>query len=190
MDLSYREKVIHEGAGPCQGEVMGHGESATRAGGRAETFQSIYARNIYATLVRNREPRIALAVKLDTTYHDRRLTRRLEEDSEFRVEFERQRREIAQIDAVVRQLDELREQAGMSKAELARAIGKEPSSIRRLFTADVNPELKTVAAIADALGARVEIVANGAARRKQPGAKRARFGTTARSGKRRHHSHA
>ena len=33
--------------------------------------------------------------------------------------------------------------AGMSKAELARAIGKEPSSIRRFFTADVNPELKT-----------------------------------------------
>jgi DNA-binding phage protein len=46
----------------------------------------------------------------------------------------------------------------MSKAELARAIGKEPSSIRRFFTADVNPELKTVAAIADALGARVEVV--------------------------------
>jgi transposase-like protein len=35
-----RMKVIHEGAGPCQGEVMGHGESATRAGGRAETSQS------------------------------------------------------------------------------------------------------------------------------------------------------
>ena len=47
----------------------------------------------------------------------------------------------------------------MSKAELARAIGKEPSSIRRFFTADVNPELKTVAAVADVLGARVEVVA-------------------------------
>ena len=36
-------------------------------------------------------------------------------------------REIAQIDAVVRQLDELREEAGMSKAELARASeGKWP----------------------------------------------------------------
>ena len=51
----------------------------------------------------------------------------------------------------------MRERAGLSKADLARAIGKEPSSVRRLFTADVNPELKTVAAIADALGARVEI---------------------------------
>ena len=70
---------------------------------------------------------MALRSKLDTTYHDRRLARRLKEDPEFRAEFERQRREIAQIDSIVRQLDELREQAGMSKAELARAIGKEPS---------------------------------------------------------------
>jgi len=46
----------------------------------------------------------------------------------------------------------------MSKAELARAIGKAPSSVRRFFTADVNPELKTVAAIADVFGAEVKIV--------------------------------
>jgi ribosome-binding protein aMBF1 (putative translation factor) len=102
---------------------------------------------------------MAAQTRLDTTYYDRQLARRLEEDSEFRREFERQRREIAQIDSVVRQLDELREQAGMSKAELARAIGKEPSSIRRFFTADVNPELKTVAAVADILGAEVKVVA-------------------------------
>ena len=107
---------------------------------------------------------------LDTTHHDRRLARRLK-DPEFRAEFERQRREIAQIDAVVRQLDELREEAGMSKAELARAIGKEPSSIRRFFTADVNPELKTVAAVADVLGARVEVVAAKTSRAKRAGKK-------------------
>ena len=94
---------------------------------------------------------------VDTTYHDRRLDRRLREDPEFRAEFERQRRQIDQIDSVVRQLDELREAAGMSKAELARAIGKKPSSVRRFFTADVNPELKTVAAVADVLGAKLEI---------------------------------
>ncbi|HEX5609992.1 MAG TPA: helix-turn-helix domain-containing protein [Solirubrobacterales bacterium] len=99
-----------------------------------------------------------MAKALDTTRHDRRLARRLE-DPEFRAEFERQQREIAQIDAVVRQLDVLREQAGMSKAELARAIGKEPSSIRRFFTADVNPELKTVAAVAAVLGAKLQVVA-------------------------------
>jgi DNA-binding XRE family transcriptional regulator len=109
---------------------------------------------------------------LDATYHDRRLARRLEEDPDFRAEFERQRREIAQIDAVVRQLDELRKEAGMSKAELARAIGKEPSSIRRFFTADVNPELKTVAAVADILGARVEVVVAKTSRTKRAGEKR------------------
>ena len=59
---------------------------------------------------------------------------------------------------MVRRLDELREEAGMSKADLARAIGKEPSSIRRFFTADVNPELKTVAAVADCLGATIKVV--------------------------------
>jgi DNA-binding XRE family transcriptional regulator len=99
-----------------------------------------------------------MAEASDMTHHDRRLARRLREDPEFRAEFERQRREITQIDSVVRQLDVLREEVGMSKAELARAIGKAPSSIRRFFTADVNPELKTVAAIADILGARVEVV--------------------------------
>jgi DNA-binding XRE family transcriptional regulator len=113
-----------------------------------------------------------LAKSLDTTYHDRRLARRLREDPEFRAEFERHQREIAQIDAVVQQLDELREEAGMSKAELARAIGKEPSSIRRFFTADVNPELKTVAAVADVLGARVEVVATEASRATRTGKKR------------------
>ena len=114
----------------------------------------------------------SLANTLDTTYHDRRIARQLREDPEFRAEFERQRREIAQIDAVVRQLDELREEAGMSKAELARAIGKEPSSIRRFFTADVNPELKTVAAVADILGAEVRVVADGASRAKRLDQKR------------------
>lgn len=95
---------------------------------------------------------------LDTSYHDRELARLLREDPEFRAEYERQRREIEQIDSIVRQLDELRERAGMSKAELARAIGKAPSSVRRLFTAEVNPELKTVAAVASVLGAEIRVV--------------------------------
>jgi Helix-turn-helix. len=57
----------------------------------------------------------------------------------------------------------------MSKAELARAIGKAPSSLRRFFSADVNPELKTVAAVADVLGAEVRIVRSGKTAPKQPG---------------------
>lgn len=79
-------------------------------------------------------------------------------DPGFRAEYERARREIDQVDSVIRQLDELREQAGLTKADLARHIGRDPSSIRRLFTAKSNPELLLVASIADDLGAEVCVV--------------------------------
>ncbi len=59
---------------------------------------------------------------------------------------------------MIRQLDELREAAGLSKAELARRIGRDPSSIRRLFTAHANPELRLVVSIAEDLGAEVRVV--------------------------------
>jgi DNA-binding XRE family transcriptional regulator len=94
----------------------------------------------------------------DTSYHDRRLARRLREDPDFRAEFERQQREIAAIDAIVNTLDELREEHGLTKADLARAIDKNPAAIRRLLTASGNPELRTVVAIAEALDAEVRIV--------------------------------
>jgi DNA-binding XRE family transcriptional regulator len=94
----------------------------------------------------------------DTSYHDRRLARRLRDDPEFRAEFERQQREIAAIDAIVNTLDELREKHGLTKADLARAIDKNPAAIRRLLTASGNPELRTVVAIAEALDAEVRIV--------------------------------
>src|SRR5581483_8098224 len=93
----------------------------------------------------------------DTSYHERMLAARME-DAEFREEYERARREIAQVDAVIRQLDALREKAGLTKAELARHIGRDPSSIRRLFTARSNPELRLVASIAEDLGADIRIV--------------------------------
>jgi DNA-binding phage protein len=95
---------------------------------------------------------------IDTGYHDRRLARRLQEDQELREELEHQRREIAAIDAIVDELDALRENRGMSKAELARAIGENPAAIRRLLSASGNPELRTVFVIADVLGAEVQIV--------------------------------
>lgn len=95
---------------------------------------------------------------LDTSYHRRRLEQRLK-DPVFRAEYERSRQEIEQIDDVIRQLDSLREEAGVSKADLARQIGKNPAAVRRLFTAKSNPELKTVAAIANALGAEIKVVA-------------------------------
>jgi DNA-binding XRE family transcriptional regulator len=98
-----------------------------------------------------------MAKPLDIGYYERRRRDWLT-DGETRAEYERARREIEQIDAVIRSLDELRQDAGISKAELARRVGRNPASIRRLFTAEhVRPELPLIVSIADVLGASVEI---------------------------------
>jgi len=91
-----------------------------------------------------------------TSYHRRKLKTEMD-NPEFAAEYRRARAELAQVNAVVGQLDALREEAGMSKAELARRIGKTDSSVRRLFSAEVNPELRTLAAIAQALGTEIQV---------------------------------
>ena len=103
----------------------------------------------------------------DTSFHGRFLAEQLA-DPEFRAEFEREQREIEAIDAIVHALDALREQQGKSKAELARAIDKNPAVVRRLLTASGNPELRTVVAMAAALGAEVRIVPKSRPRRATP----------------------
>jgi DNA-binding phage protein len=85
-------------------------------------------------------------------------------DPEFRVEFERERHEIETIDAIVNALDGLRDERGLTKADLARQIGKNPASVRRLLTASGNPELRTVVAMANALDADIKIVRRSARR--------------------------
>ena len=98
-----------------------------------------------------------MAKTLNTSYYDRRRQGWLA-DEDTRVEYERAQGEIQQIDAVIRSLDALREDAGMSKAELARRVGRNPASIRRLFTAEqARPELPLIISIANALEASVEI---------------------------------
>jgi DNA-binding XRE family transcriptional regulator len=92
-----------------------------------------------------------------TSFHERRRTERMR-DPEFRAEYERTRSEIEQIDSVVRSLDQLRESTGTSKTDLARHIGRNPSSIRRLFTARSNPELRLVVQIANDLDADIIVV--------------------------------
>jgi DNA-binding phage protein len=110
----------------------------------------------------------------DTSLHDRWLSEQME-DAEFREEYERERREIAVIDAIVNALDHLRAEHGLSKAELAREIGKHPASIRRLLTAPGNPELRTIVAIADVLDAEIRVVP-----RKRPSRRRRKTEQTTR----------
>ena len=90
------------------------------------------------------------------------------EDPEFLRDYVLESMRIATIHRLVNELDEAREAAGMSKAELARAIGAEPASIRRLFaTGHSNPTLGTLAEVASALGLQVTLTPLPAAERKK-----------------------
>ena len=85
------------------------------------------------------------------------------EDPEFLREYVAESVRIATIDRIVNELDEARDAAGLTKAELARAIGSEPATVRRLFSSGhVNPTLGTLAEIAAALGMRVVLEPMGA----------------------------
>ena len=95
---------------------------------------------------------------VDVGLHERRRARQMQ-DPAFRAAYERAAREVAQTDALIRELDALRTDLGISKAELARRVNRNASSVRRLFTASqVRPELPLIVALADALGAEVRVV--------------------------------
>lgn len=80
------------------------------------------------------------------------------EDPEFLREYVVESMRIATIDSVVNAIDDAREAAGLSKAELARAIQKEPATIRRLLSSEnSNPTLGTLAEVAAALGLRITV---------------------------------
>jgi DNA-binding phage protein len=85
------------------------------------------------------------------------------EDPEFLREYVAESIRIATIDQIVNQLDAARSAAGLTKAGLAHAIGSEPATVRRLFSAShVNPTLGTLAEVAAALGMRVVLEPLGA----------------------------
>src|SRR5262245_22796764 len=100
----------------------------------------------------------------DTSYYDQWRDERMQ-DPAFKAEYERQLRRGTAIDAIVNDLDELRIASEMSKAELARAIDKNPAAVRRLLTAKGNPELGTIVAMADVLDADVVVVPRKKSRR-------------------------
>lgn len=96
--------------------------------------------------------------QLDTSFYERFRAQNMK-DPEFRAAYERAARQIAQIDAVIQTLDALRADMGMSKAELARRVDRNASSVRRLFTASgARPELSLIVVLADALDAEVRVV--------------------------------
>ncbi|MDB4873052.1 MAG: family transcriptional regulator [Gemmatimonadales bacterium] len=84
------------------------------------------------------------------------------EDPEFLREYVRESVRIATVDAIINALDDVRMSEGMSKAQLARAIGAEPAVVRRLFAAGnatPNPTLGTLVDLAAALGLRIRVEA-------------------------------
>ncbi len=82
-----------------------------------------------------------------------------------RAAYDKARAEIETVDRLVRALDAVRIDAGVSKANLARLISAKPEIVRRLFTSKTsNPTLGTVVKLAEALGCTLELVP---AKRKQ-----------------------
>lgn len=80
------------------------------------------------------------------------------QDPEFLRDYIVESMRIATIDAVINGLNEAREESGLTKAELARAIQADPATIRRLFsTHRANPTLGTLAEVGAALGLRVTL---------------------------------
>jgi transcriptional regulator with XRE-family HTH domain len=78
------------------------------------------------------------------------------QDPEFLREYVAESIRIATIDRIVNELDTARTAAGLTKADLARAINSEPATVRRLFSSShVNPTLGTLAEVAAALGMRI-----------------------------------
>lgn len=91
------------------------------------------------------------------------------QDREFASAYRDARAEIDAVDALMRQLDEARHRAKLSKADLARRASTPKESVRRLLTAKrTNPSLQTVVRLARAVGLRVEL-----ARETRPGHRRA-----------------
>src|SRR5450432_894901 len=107
------------------------------------------------------------------TAFDRDLAQRFE-SPEFAKEYCSATQELAESAALVRQLDEARTRHRMSKATLARRAAISPETVRKLFTAGGNPEIRTVARLAAPLGLRLLL-----AKRPALPARRRRRGTVA-----------
>ena len=60
---------------------------------------------------------------------------------------------------LLKELDDARRRAGLSKTELARLAGTQPASVRRLFSGNGhNPQISTLTALADVLGHEIRVM--------------------------------
>ncbi len=79
-------------------------------------------------------------------------------DPEFARAYAAESARIEAIDSIINALDQARGTENMSKAALARAIGSDASTVRRLLSSEsVNPTLSTIAEVAAALGLKVTL---------------------------------
>jgi DNA-binding XRE family transcriptional regulator len=81
------------------------------------------------------------------------LKKRLMNDPEFRVEYQKADEEFAVIESLVR----ARMKAKLSQAELAKRIGTTQSAIARLEGGGVSPSLSTLRRYAEATGSKLHI---------------------------------
>jgi DNA-binding phage protein len=89
-------------------------------------------------------------------YFERRM-----KDPTFAAQYRETRTEIDATDKLIRALEMARQQAAISKAELAHRIDAKPEMVRRLLTvADGNPTMSTVLKVASAVGYHLELVRN------------------------------
>jgi DNA-binding phage protein len=96
--------------------------------------------------------------KIAKTGFDRYFAERMK-DGEFAAAYAEAREGIDTVDAFMRSLEGAREQAEVSKAELARRTGTRPEAMRRLLTTKAaNPTLATVMGVARSLGYKLALV--------------------------------
>lgn len=90
---------------------------------------------------------------------DEYLEKRLAEP-DFGALYDVYKSEIDTIDGILAAMEERRVALGLSKADLACLIGKQPASVRRIFSgASSNPTLATVLEMSAALGMTVTVKA-------------------------------
>ena len=121
------------------------------------------------TLALAREDRISYATAMPRakTGFDKYVRVRMQ-NPEFASAYKEARVEIDAIDRLMRRIDVARTRAGLSKADLARRASAPQESVRRLLTAKKsNPTLQTVVRLAQAVGLRVELVAESASGRRR-----------------------